>query len=298
MTIQIDREFRALIPPLTPDERQQLEANLKADGCRDPLVVWNGLLLDGHHRFEICTNEHLPYRTVEQPCATRDDAKVWIIQHQFGRRNLNMAQRAELALRLEPLIAAQAKAREWSGRTLGSNEPRGKTATELAAIAGLSSPTMIRARAVYLRGTPELKEEMRSGKVKVSAAYDRLKAGEALLPPPGPPRKPHAHKRTPTPTVRKESDLPATLAQLLMEFRQKRKANNDDMSTRKWIPHGISVVRQKQIMDWMEEALDQLVRQLQALMPSASGAPATKSRRSTSIGEDDHGNQETSRTTH
>lgn len=38
--IEVDAEFKALIPPLSPDERQQLEANIKQDGCRDPLVVW------------------------------------------------------------------------------------------------------------------------------------------------------------------------------------------------------------------------------------------------------------------
>ena len=38
--MQIDDEFKALIPPLSVDERAQLEANLLADGCRDPLVVW------------------------------------------------------------------------------------------------------------------------------------------------------------------------------------------------------------------------------------------------------------------
>lgn len=38
--ILIDSEFQAIIPPLSAEERAQLEANLLADGCRDPLVVW------------------------------------------------------------------------------------------------------------------------------------------------------------------------------------------------------------------------------------------------------------------
>lgn len=40
MNIVVDNEFKALIPPLQAEERNQLEANLMADGCRDPLVVW------------------------------------------------------------------------------------------------------------------------------------------------------------------------------------------------------------------------------------------------------------------
>lgn len=38
--IIIDSEFEALIPPLSAEERAQLESNIVADGCRDPLVVW------------------------------------------------------------------------------------------------------------------------------------------------------------------------------------------------------------------------------------------------------------------
>lgn len=55
MNIKIDPEFKALIPPLDADERAQLEANIVADGCRDPLVLWCDVLLDGHNRHEICT---------------------------------------------------------------------------------------------------------------------------------------------------------------------------------------------------------------------------------------------------
>src|SRR5436190_23682939 len=42
MELRIDSEFRSLIPPLTSDERTQLEDNIFAEGCRDPLVVWQG----------------------------------------------------------------------------------------------------------------------------------------------------------------------------------------------------------------------------------------------------------------
>jgi len=52
----IDKEFRTLIPPLSTEERAQLEKNLASDGCRDPLVIWQeqGILIDGHNRLEIC----------------------------------------------------------------------------------------------------------------------------------------------------------------------------------------------------------------------------------------------------
>ena len=46
--IEIDSEFQALIPPLSAKELAQLEVNLLADGCRDPLVVWGNTHIDGH----------------------------------------------------------------------------------------------------------------------------------------------------------------------------------------------------------------------------------------------------------
>jgi hypothetical protein len=145
ITLMSDSEFQALIPPLTADERAQLEVNLRAEGCRESLVVWAGepparvcpscppgtlfsraaalveareggavwlcgfcdhgerrpwTLLDGHHRYAICQAHDLPFDIVEAPewVKSREDAKIWIIQHQFGRRNLEPYQRAELAL--------------------------------------------------------------------------------------------------------------------------------------------------------------------------------------------------------
>jgi hypothetical protein len=66
-SLRIDPEFKNLIPPLSTDERRQLETNLIKEGCRDPLVVWAGhdILLDGHNRWEICCQYSIDCQTVE-----------------------------------------------------------------------------------------------------------------------------------------------------------------------------------------------------------------------------------------
>jgi N6-adenosine-specific RNA methylase IME4 len=94
--IRIDPEFQALIPPLRPEERAQLEANIAAEGVRDPLVVWDGVLLDGHNRYEIATRLGLPFAVVAHEFATRDEAADWIDRNQLGRRNLHPDQVALL----------------------------------------------------------------------------------------------------------------------------------------------------------------------------------------------------------
>jgi hypothetical protein len=88
--LKIDTEFQNLIPPLSSEEKLQLEANLKEFGCLDPLIVWQGkdILLDGHNRYEICIREQIPYNIVEIDIADREAALSWIANHQLGRRNI------------------------------------------------------------------------------------------------------------------------------------------------------------------------------------------------------------------
>jgi len=90
--IRIDKEFHSLLEPLTDDEYNHLEQNIIADGCREPLVIWNDVLIDGHNRYKICTEYKIIYATVEKEFADRDEAKDWIDSNQMGRRNLNPAQ--------------------------------------------------------------------------------------------------------------------------------------------------------------------------------------------------------------
>ena len=61
----IDDHFQSLIPPLSAEEKAQLEENIKVEGCRDTLITWQGILLDGHNRFEICNRLNIPFRTME-----------------------------------------------------------------------------------------------------------------------------------------------------------------------------------------------------------------------------------------
>jgi hypothetical protein len=79
----IDKEFAALIAPLSSEEHHQLEANLIAHGCRDALVVWRGLLLDGHNRLTICNRHGLAYDTTEIELPDRESAQLWIEESQL-----------------------------------------------------------------------------------------------------------------------------------------------------------------------------------------------------------------------
>ena len=86
--LEVDPEFKALIRPLRKDEYLQLEVNLSIDGCRDPIITWNNIIIDGHNRYEICNRLHIPYAVREMSFENRERAIVWICSNQLGRRNI------------------------------------------------------------------------------------------------------------------------------------------------------------------------------------------------------------------
>lgn len=92
MELKIDAGFKSLIPPLSDEERSQLETNLVADGCREPLVVWQGTVIDGHNRYEICTRRKIAFQVVEKQFENRQQVEDWIDANQLGRRNLRPEQ--------------------------------------------------------------------------------------------------------------------------------------------------------------------------------------------------------------
>jgi N6-adenosine-specific RNA methylase IME4 len=97
MNIVIDPEFKELIPPLTDDEFKQLQANLLRDGCKEPLTVWDGILIDGHNRYKICQQHSIKFKVDEIKFKSRDHAMARIDERQLGRRNLDDDKRAMVA---------------------------------------------------------------------------------------------------------------------------------------------------------------------------------------------------------
>ena len=98
MDLKIDPEFKAKIPRLADEELTLLEQNILSDGeIRDPIVIWNGIILDGHNRFEIWQKHpEIPYKTHDINLPDRNAAIIWICKNQLGRRNLTINQRKYL----------------------------------------------------------------------------------------------------------------------------------------------------------------------------------------------------------
>lgn len=179
--VQIDPEFAALIPTPTNEELDGLRKSLLTEGCRDDLVAWRGLLLDGHNRYQLCQEEKLSFNVHEVVLADRNAAIEWIIRNQFSRRNLTPYQRAELALKLKPIIEAKAKIKQQKGGGAvpqKSAEPHIETRKEIAREAGVSHDTITKTEFLQKHADEKTKTALRTGKTSINAATRLIKQAQ------------------------------------------------------------------------------------------------------------------------
>ncbi|GAG42425.1 unnamed protein product, partial [marine sediment metagenome] len=160
---------------------EQLEANLLHDGCRDPLSVWNNgkenILLDGHNRYNICTAHGIEYDLAGiEGITNRNDAKLWIIDNQQGRRNLNPYQRTRLALAKKNIIAARAKEHESDGgKGLPISGDPIRTDKEVAKLANVGHDTVHKVEVIELYADDKLKAKLESGEESIHGAFKQVR---------------------------------------------------------------------------------------------------------------------------
>ena len=184
--INIDPEFKSLIPPLSTEEYALLEANLIADGCRDPLVLWNNTIVDGHNRHEICTKYGLAFNTVAIEFEGKPQARIWMRANQIGRRNLSSVWSVDLALGNKADLAEIGAAKRFEARIGNQNaakngvinidsavSPKHSTQAEIAKAAGVSTGTVAMAE-IVMREAPEIWEKAKAGELTISAAYKQV----------------------------------------------------------------------------------------------------------------------------
>lgn len=186
---RIDEGFKKLIPPLSPEEFSILEKECAEYGIRDALVVAsfpgsNGLvLIDGHNRYGISKKHNISFKTIRVDFQSREDAEAYIIRNQLGRRNISNYVRAELALKLKPVIAEKAKAQQIR-KSVSQKSVEQKpidTQKELAKAAGLSHDTIYKVEVIKEKAhelDPRTIEDLRRGDVSINKVYSDIKASE------------------------------------------------------------------------------------------------------------------------
>ena len=177
MNITVNTELLAYIDPLTVDEHDALERSLLAEGCRDALVLWGDVLVDGHNRYGICSKHGIPFSTVQNTLfKSMDDVHLWMIEQHLGRRSLSDFQRGVLALRKKRILADRAKppvSDTSHGAASTSETVRSEPKVSREAIAKearISSNTISQIEKIQKSATPELVAAVKAGAISINAA--------------------------------------------------------------------------------------------------------------------------------
>ena len=192
MNIVVQEDLKTYIDPLTPDEYDALERSLLAEGCRDALVLWGDILVDGHNRFRLCQKHGLPFNTVQNTrFRSLEDVHLWMIDQHLGRRSVSDFQRGVLALRKKEIVeerqaAAKAAKKDAHMRAevLGEAEPVSpidgepavvaepplKSREAVAKAARLTAGQVTMIEKIQKQAAPELVAAVRAGTISLNAA--------------------------------------------------------------------------------------------------------------------------------
>lgn len=186
----VDPEFEEKIPRLSEEEFQLLEQLILEEGrIKDPIVTWNGIIVDGHNRYRIMLKHpeiQIPFDTYEKEFSDRFAAIAWICRNQLGRRNLTPENRKYLIGKQYEAEKASHGGDRWSDRdpeivpissyqngNLRSEEPN-RTCERIAQENNIGRTTVIRAEQ-FAQGVdtaeeavPGARDEILSGRVKAT----------------------------------------------------------------------------------------------------------------------------------
>ena len=182
-------EMSELLPPLSAEQLDALEADLIKNGCYSPIIVNEDMvIIDGHNRQALCEKHDLPYTMVVFSFEDLLEAKQWALDTQKGRRNLEKWELGKIALKLKPEIEAKAKANMAAGGqnfhpseaeegsatlpNLPSVEKAVDTRKELAEAVGLGERTMGKVIQIDENAPEAIKEALDKKELSINKGYD------------------------------------------------------------------------------------------------------------------------------
>ena len=161
-----------LFPLLEGDEFEALVTDIRMNGLYEPVITYQGFILDGRNRYLACQEAGVTPRYTEY--AGSDPAQM-VLSMNLKRRHLTPTQKAFIALDIMPFYEEAAKERMAEGGRGGTNAiPLGKSRDFAAEKVGVSSRYIQEAKAIQ-EESPELATEARAGLIHMKEASRELK---------------------------------------------------------------------------------------------------------------------------
>jgi ParB-like chromosome segregation protein Spo0J len=179
MMIKTNQEYASLVPQLSTEEYESLKQSIKENGLWFPIVVnKDGVILDGHHRYKACQDLGIkePYKTVtKEDFPDKPHEKMFVIDCNLARRQLNNFQRAELALKSKPILEELVKQNESHGGKGDRNlTPLGRVDEQIGQRAGVSRDTVRKVEKIAQKASEEVKQSLRAGNMSINEAIKRI----------------------------------------------------------------------------------------------------------------------------
>ena len=170
-------EMAELLPPLSAEQLDALEADLIKNGCYAPIIVNEDMvIIDGHNRQALCEKHDLPYTMAVFSFEDLLEAKQWALDTQKGRRNLEKWELGKIALKLKPEIEAKARANQGTRTDLSATLPESSDAVdtrkELAEAVGLGERTMGKVMQIDENAPDAIKEALDKKELSINKGYD------------------------------------------------------------------------------------------------------------------------------
>lgn len=178
MELKIEEKLRDVLIPLTNEKFAALEDDILRNGCIQPIIVWNGTIVDGHNRYAICQKHGIPFKTVEHDFADMTEARLWIWSNMKNTREPTDFQKCEMVMPFRDEIGSEAVKRVLAGvavdpsLNLGEGHLERRTDSILGKMAGVSHDIMRMAIKLHNEAGEETLCRLRTdNKLKISAAY-------------------------------------------------------------------------------------------------------------------------------
>ena len=195
--IQIDEELENLLPKLEVEKYNLLKADIIKNGCINPIIVWNGLIVDGHNRYRICKENNIEFKTKEMNFANKQEAMIWAWTTQKARRNVDDGTLFKIAEKFRPYY--EQKAKEQQRLSQGRGIKKGfiecenlncndiecqkekeeikpiNTTKELAEMAGTSQSTMNKVIQIQKHAPEPIKDAVESNVISINKGYELTK---------------------------------------------------------------------------------------------------------------------------
>ena len=118
MEFTINKTFEEALPFLTTTEYEALKRSIKEEGLRNPILVWNNTIIDGHHRYKICKELGIEPVFEEISFENEEEAYRWILKEQSSRRNqTDFAKRISIGRYYNSIKKSYGGDRKSSGNT-------------------------------------------------------------------------------------------------------------------------------------------------------------------------------------